>query len=213
MSYSVVLKSSVPEDLKVARSTVKGSITRSVNRLEAILVRIEDEVIISDHATINKIEVKDLHDKISKCMLSFQDLNDRYCEVRLKDVDPAKELKAIKEDENYVNVTLDKIYSLLDTYNKCNRSSVKFEQARAEIDSIPIREKQLKASREEFNNAKEAACKMVEEDEEEIKPAEYVKTTPNHAFNKLVDGANLARTGYEARKDDEGSYAATVNSS
>ena len=211
MSYSEMLKSSVPEDLKVARSTVKGSITRSLNRLEAILVRTADEVIAFDHDTINKIEVKDLQDKLLKSMLSFQDLHDRYCEVRLKDVDPAKELKAVKEDENYVNETLDKVYSLLDTYDKYNRSSVKFEQARAEIDSIPFREKQLKASREEFNNAKEVACKIVGEDEEEMKPAEYVKTTLTQAFNKLVAAANLARTGYEARKDDESSYAATVN--
>ena len=109
MSYSEVLKSSVPEDLKVARSTVKGSITRSLNRLEAILVRTADEVIAFDHDTINKIEVKDLQDKLLKSMLSFQDLHDIYCEVRFKDVDPAKELKAIKEDENYVNETLDKI--------------------------------------------------------------------------------------------------------
>ena len=69
---------------------------------------------------------------------------------------------------------LDKIYKMNDAYDKYNRSSVRFEQNQAEIDSIPLKEKQLKAYKEEFVNAKEAASKIAAEENEDIKPAKYV---------------------------------------
>ena len=76
-SYSEALKSSDPEVVRVSRATVKGSITRSVNRLEVILVRTVDDGKEFNHDAINKIEVKDLYDKLQKSSVVFQDLHDR----------------------------------------------------------------------------------------------------------------------------------------
>ena len=106
---------------------------------------------------------------------------------------------------------LDKIYKMNDAYDKYNRSSVRFEQNQAEIDSIPLKEKQLKAYTEEFVNAKEAASKMAADEDEDIKPAEYVKNALTQAFNNLVAGSKLARAGYEARGDVEDTFMTVVD--
>ena len=45
-----------------------------------------------------------------------------------------------------------------------------------DIDSIPEREKQLNSSREELKNAAEAAGKIVADEEDKLKSAEYVKS-------------------------------------
>ena len=211
MSYSEALKSSVPEEIRVTRASVKGSITRTVKRLEAILVRTVDSRKLFDHEAINKIEAKDLYDKLQKSIVIFQDLHDRYCELRSKEADQNEEMKVVQAEEVYVNEVLDKVYSLYDTYDKYNRSSIRFEKIKMDIDSIPEREKQLNASREEFKNAKEAAGKIVADEEEELKPAEYVKSALTKAFTNLVAGAKLVRGGYEAREDEETSYEAKVD--
>ena len=98
MSYSEALKSSVPEEIRVTRASVKGSITRTVKRLEAILVRTVDSRKLFDHEAINKIEAKDLYDKLQKSIVIFQDLHDRYCELRSKEADQNEEMKVVQNN-------------------------------------------------------------------------------------------------------------------
>ena len=211
MSYSEALKSSNPDSVKVTRATVKGSITRSGKRLESILVCTLEGGKEFDHEAINKIEAKDLYDKLQKSSNIFQDLHDRYCEVRTKEADPSEERKVVQAEEEYISEVLDKIYKLYDTYDRYIRSSVKFELNKAEIDAIPLKEKQLEAYKEEFVNAKEAASRIAAEEDEEMKPAEYVKNALTQAFNNLVAGSKLARAGYEARGDVEDTYKTMVD--
>ena len=211
MSYSEALKSSNPDSVKVTRATVKGSITRSVKRLESILVCTLEGGKEFDHEVINKIEAKDLYDKLQKSSNIFQDLHDRYCEVRTKEADPSEERKVVQAEEEYISEVLDKIYKLYDTYDRYIRSSVKFELNKAEIDAIPLKEKQLEAYKEEFVNAKEAASRIAAEEDEEMKPAEYVKNALTQAFNNLVAGSKLARAGYEARGDVEDTFKTMVD--
>ena len=121
MSYSDALKSSNPESVKVTRATVKGSITRSTKRLESILVCSLEDGKEFDHGVINKMEVKDLYEKLQKSSTIFQELHDRYCEVRSKEADQLEEQRAVQAEEEYVNEVLDKIYKLSDTYDiKCH---------------------------------------------------------------------------------------------
>ena len=211
MSYTEALKSSNPDSVKVTRSTVKGSITRSIKRLEAILVCTLDNGTEFDHEAINKMEAKELYEKVQKSSSIFQELHDRYCEVRSKEADQSVEQTVVQAEEDYVNEVLDRIYSLYGIYDKYNRSYVKFEQKKAEIDAIPFREEQLSAFKEEFINAKEVAMKLSAEENEEIKPAEYTKTALTQAFNNLVAGSKLAKAGFRARGDDESSYGVVVD--
>ena len=211
MSYTEAMKSSNPDSVKVTRATVKGSITRSIKRLEVILVCTLDSGTEFDHETINKIETKELYDKLQKSSSIFQDLHDRYCEVRVKEVNQSEEKTVVQVEDDYVNEVLDKIYKLYEIYDRYHRSSVRFEQAKAEIDAIPFREEQLNTYKEEFKNATEVASRITAEEDKEMKPTEYVKAALTQAFDNLVAGSKLARAGYKARRDDESSYEAKVS--
>ena len=175
MSYTEAMKSSNPDSVKVTRATVKGSITRSIKRLEVILVCTLDSGTEFDHETINKIETKELYDKLQKSSSIFQDLHDRYCEVRVKEVNQSEEKTVVQVEDDYVNELLDKICKLYKIYDRYHRSSVRFEQAKAEIDAIPFREEQLNTYKEEFKNATEVASRITAEEDKEMKPTEYVK--------------------------------------
>ena len=129
----------------------------------------------------------------------------------MKEVNQSEEKTVVQVEDDYVNEVLDKIYKLYEIYDRYHRSSVRFEQAKAEIDAIPFREEQLNTYKEEFKNATEVASRITAEEDKEMKPTEYVKAALTQAFDNLVAGSKLARAGYKARRDDESSYEAKVS--
>ena len=76
MSYSEALRSSYLESVKVARAAVKGSIMKALKRLEAILVSTPGGGAEFDHDSVNKIEARDLYNKLQKSSVIFQELHD-----------------------------------------------------------------------------------------------------------------------------------------
>lgn len=199
-TYEQALSSNSADFLKQVRSSYKGKVTRTINALKSVLVRVGPDQTLFDLANIDSEEVIELVTELKAAKDAVSELHTRYEAFRVHSEGPVEDALIesddlyIEEIENNVRACM-RIYHAYKTQLKA-KDDIQANQSKIvlEASQYPTKLRTFKSQLVEYQACFAAANAVVISDDKNIlRTASFHKSTIENEFNKLKDlGQDLA---------------------
>ena len=193
-TYRQALVSTDVDFVKKVRSSYKGRVTRHINALEKVLVKVGG---LFDHDNIDSDEVYQLIDEIKADQIVMSELQIRFEVLRIHPEDSTAEEKLLKSDNEYIEEVESKIRGSLRLYNsylieqKAKADAIfNYNKLTKEVDNFEAKLHTFNVQKSEYDSIFLAAEKVANSGNDSVlRTAAHYKLTLHKEFEKSQDCA------------------------